>query len=199
MGIKEDIESIKTEIVGESRMLEYFIHSEKFFKKYKMVIISGVVATVLTVSAVKTMSYLDEQNLLAANESYIAVLSDPTNTQALSDLKDKNPNLHKLYLFQQASKANDVTALAAMSNNGDITGKLASYQLYSINNDTARLSSNAMEENGVLKDLSALEAAYLHFKAGNIEKAQLDLAKVPFDSQFKRNADAMAHYGIAKN
>jgi hypothetical protein len=55
VSLKDDIEVIKNDIVGESRFLEEYIKIEKFIKKYKKLIIS--IIGILIVIGIANYSY----------------------------------------------------------------------------------------------------------------------------------------------
>ena len=67
MSIKENVDYIKSELSSEEKLLEGFVKSERFFKKYKNLLIALVVAIVLGSIFYVVKKSFDESNKYESN------------------------------------------------------------------------------------------------------------------------------------
>jgi len=93
MSLKENVEYIKDEISSEEKFFESFFKLEKFYKKYKYLIILVVVGTLGYFITSSVMGYINEQNTIKANNAYNKLLLNPTDTNSIAILKEKNTKL----------------------------------------------------------------------------------------------------------
>lgn len=198
MSYKDDIESIKSEIVGEGRFLEYYMHFEKYYKKYKFVVWGVIFALIFGFAYNRYSAYQAEQRVDIVNTSLNKLLKDPTNKSFQEDLKAKSPKLYTLVMLNEASRTNDKEVLKTLINETGLIGKVAKYQLASIEGDGEKLQELRVNEGATLKDFSILQTAYTYIKSGETAKAKEEVAKLPFNSQFKTNADIISHFGVGK-
>ena len=92
-----------TELSSEEKLLEGFVKSERFFKKYKNLLIALVVAIVLGSIFYVVKKSFDESNKYESNlllNSYL----EKGDEKALEDLKNKNKNLYEVALYLKAKK-----------------------------------------------------------------------------------------------
>ena len=103
MSIKENVDYIKSELSSEEKLLEGFVKSERFFKKYKNLLIALVVAIVLGSIFYVVKKSFDESNKYESNlllNSYL----EKGDEKALEDLKNKNKNLYEVALYLKVKK-----------------------------------------------------------------------------------------------
>lgn len=111
MSTKENIDFIKEELSSEEKFLESSIKLERFYKKYKVAIISAVAIAVVGTIGYYTQNYLHHKAIVASNEAYNKLLKDPKDTKSLEILKSKNQPLYALYMLQTSVKNSDSSAL----------------------------------------------------------------------------------------
>ncbi len=196
MSYKDEIETIKNDIIGEGRFLEYFVHLEKFYKKYKYVVWGTVVALIAVFVYSKIAAYQDEVRVTEATAAYNKLLKNPEDSGAKDALKAKSAELYDMYMLSQASKTEDKKVLQELSSKGGLLGNIASYQLASINKDLAKLQKVKASEGAILKDLATLETALLKYEVKDYAGFKAELEKISVTSNMKKSADVIAHLGI---
>lgn len=189
MSLKENIESIKEEIGAEEQFLESVIKSERFYKKYKRQIQVSVVAAILFAVGYTGYGIIKDRNLRASNEAYEILLKSPKNQSALATLKDKNPNLYKVFMFQQAIKTNNTQELESLSNEKkiELISDLSKYQLEQLNNSKTVKSE-------FLNGFALLEEGFDLLKEGKITEAKLKFAQIDANSPLAKIVKNLEHY-----
>jgi hypothetical protein len=199
LALKDDIESIKNDLIGESRFLEQYIKIEDYLKKHrkKMTILVGVVVALLLGSLISNILESNKRN--AANEAYLAYAANPDDKAQLAVIQAKNPLLSTLIELKLAVAVSDTKKLEtlAKTENKMLAG-LAKYHLAILSGDTKTINEYTLEEGAMLKDFAALQLAYAHFKEGNQKAARDALKKIPFESQLKKSAAYLEHYGLSQ-
>ncbi|MCV6608223.1 MAG: hypothetical protein OIF32_08430 [Campylobacterales bacterium] len=196
MSYKDDIETIKSDIVGEGKFLEYYMHFESFYKKYKFVIIGIITALVAVFIYSKVSAYQDEQRILAATTAYNKLLENPQDATAKTELQNKSEKLYDLYMLSQVSKSLDPKDLESLASKSGLVGKIATYQLASLSKDPVKLSAARSVEGAVLKELATLESAMVKAQKKDFVGFKAELAKIPATSPMRKTADIIAHLGI---
>ncbi len=194
LSLKDNVNAIKEELSAEEQFLESVIKAEGFWKKYKNIIITLISLVVIAIVANLVMESIKENKLLEANEAYVKVLKDPSDSTALAKLKDSNPALYELFVFQNSIKTDNIEKLNSIS--GDIKDPvlkdLISYQKASL--EQKGLDSYSIKSSSILKNLALLESGFLLLEEGKIEEAKSSLMSIPQNSQLKSVADALIHY-----
>jgi hypothetical protein len=134
--------------------------------------------------------------LLKANEAYVKVLKDPSDVASLAELKDSNPALHELFIFQNAMKTDTVEALSGISSQikDPILKDLLSYQKASL--EEKDLETYSIKSSSILKDIALLERGYMLLEEGKIKEASSALMSISENSQLRSVADALSHYSV---
>ena len=198
MGIKEDIESIKDDLVGESRFLEQYIKVEAYIKKHKIKIMVVVVAIVALLVGNYIMDSMDNARKMAANKAYLAYLQSG-NEAELNEVRENNPALYTLLSLKKAVKEQNLDALKTLSQDSNpIVAKIARYHSVILSGDVKAMEAYALEEKAFLKDFTALQLAFKLYEAGDHKAAQEALRKIPFESQLKKSAGQLEHYGLTR-
>ena len=199
MALKDDIESIKNDLIGESRFLEQYIKIEDYFKKHKKKVVTIIsVALILLIGNV-VASVIESSKRDAANEAYIAYAANPTDKAQLAVIQSKNPALFTLIELKQAVADADMEKLKVLAGNeNSMLAGLAKYHMAILSGDTKTIEEYALQEGSMLKDFASLQLAYTYFKEGNQKAARDTLKKIPFESQLKKSAAYLEHYGLSQ-
>ena len=88
MSIKDDVNYIKNELSSEEKFLESFVKTERFFKKYKKLIVVLIITVIVGSIAFFVKTKLDEKNLYEANIALSSFLENG-NQNSLNQLKEK--------------------------------------------------------------------------------------------------------------
>ena len=185
---------IKEELTTEEQFLESVIKVESFWKKYKTIIIALISLAVIAIIANIIMENIKENKLLEANQAYIKVLKDPSDLVATAQLKDSNPALYELFVFQNAVKTNSIEALEGIVNNikDPVLKDLISYQKASL--EQKNLDTYSIKSGSILKNMALLERGYLLLKDEKIKEASSALMGISENSQLKKVSDSLNHY-----
>lgn len=183
MAIKDDVKAIKEQIGAEEQFLESVIKGERFFKKYKFPIIGAVILLVVFGVGYSITDYLKTKRLNETNEAYMLLLQNPTDTNALKTLKDGNPKLYEAFLFQKASKANDIKELKNIVNTSS-DPIIKSIAIYELNDGTS----------DVLKDVQILLQGYSLLKENKIKEAHGKFAQISITSPLQEIVKKLNHY-----
>lgn len=101
MSIKDDVNYIKNELSSEEKFLESFVKTERFFKKYKKLIVVLIITVIVGSIAFLVKTKLDEKNLYEANIALSSFLENG-NQNSLDELKEKNRDLYEIALYLDA-------------------------------------------------------------------------------------------------
>lgn len=197
MSLKDNLDEVKGELLGESRFLEQFIRLEKLVKKYRLPLLAlaGLILAGLIGKGV--MGWMGDRRAASANAAYLALTENPENGEAQKELESANPALYSLYKLNAAAKSGDPAALEALTQSANpLVARLASYQLASLKGDAASMAAHSMQGDALLKEFALLQEAERHFAEGEIEKGRNVLAAIPFTSPLKSTANLLEHYGV---
>lgn len=189
MSLKENVDFVKNEISTEESFLESVFKLENFYKKYKKVILGSVAALIVAAVGFNVKSYIDEQNLIAANEAFNKVLQNPQDQEALNVLKDKNEKLYALAMY----KNNPQEKI-----NLDFFKELAAYSNAMKSEKSEELGSVTRQQNFLLKDFASFNKALIEAKSGEYSKAKESLKLISQDSDFAPLAKMLEHHLLSK-
>jgi len=189
LSLKENINSIKEEIGAEEQFLESVIKGERFYKKYKKQILVSAVFVVLFSVGYVGYNFIKQRNLKASNEAYEKLLKTPSDKEALNILKDKNPKLYDVFLFQEAVKKNSIQELESLSKNDsdELLSDLSKYQL-------GQLKNSKVVQSKLLNGFSLLEEGFDLLKEGKITEAKLKFAQIDSNSPLSKIVKNLEHY-----
>ncbi len=197
MSLKTDIEMVKEELTSEEKFFEKAVVTEKFVKKYKKLMIAGVVAIVLFV--VGNIAYtINKQNTLQSANLALAQLQTSSNNPAtLARLESLSPALSSVWLYSQAIVNKDMTSLEKLTNSKTtLIGDLASYELAQNSKDVTKLEAYASRQNAVYADLARVQSAVIYMNEEKLDKAHELLSMINVDSPLAQVAKALMHYGV---
>lgn len=189
MGLTENIKAVKEEISTEEQFLEGMIKSERFLKRNKKYIIAIGVLFLAGAGGYAINDMMAKERLKASNEAYQVLLKDANNTTALETLKQKNPKLYGMFLFEKALQTGNIDALKTVAESKDnpILADVAAYQL-------AQLDANATLKGELLSGLVLLQEGYNLLKEKKVEEARLKFAQIEANSPLKHVAKNLEHY-----
>lgn len=191
MGLKENIKAVQEGISTEEQFLEGMIKGERFFKRNKKYIIFVLVVIVFGAAGYAVNDVMIQQRLKVSNEAYQILLKDANNQAALETLKQKNPKLYAMFIFETALATGNVEALKSVSLSSDnpILAEIAAYQL-------AQIDANAttVKNSELLAGMTLLEEGYQLLQENKIEEAKLKFAQINSNSPLKQIAKNLEHY-----
>ncbi len=205
--LSKDLEAIKSEFQNDEKLLENAFKLERFFKKYKFVLIGIVAVCVVWVGAVVLSDYIDEKNAQETTQIYNQLLASPQNTILRENLAKKAPNLYDAFIYanlaqEKEARLQELENLTISKN--ELIAQMASYELASLKGDKELLnsiskpSSNKKDSSNALQDFAKIQEAYLLLKENDITKAREVLKGVSSDSSLDSIARQMEHFGIDK-
>ena len=116
MAIKEDLTQIKQEIGAQEQFLESMIKGERFFRKYKKFMIIAIIVAVIAIIGFYSNKIINDNRIEDANLAYSKLILNPNDANALSILKEKEPNLYALFSLQQKLDKNETNGISELSN-----------------------------------------------------------------------------------
>ncbi|AJC85998.1 hypothetical protein [Campylobacter sp. RM16704] len=177
MALKENLKAAQQELNSQEQMIESFIKSERFIKKYKYYLIT--IITLLFVYFCGNYFYKinQEKNIKESNAIFVSLLKNPTDKKLLEDLKQKNANLYTIFTINQA--------------NYDLN------QTISLNIDPL-LKQIVLAQNNqksdFLKDYNTLLKGFEFLKNNNFKDADIEFNKIPISSPLWQIITSLKHY-----
>lgn len=197
MSLKENIDMVKEELSQEEKFFAGAVQTERFVKKYKLQLISTLVAIVFVLIANSIYQANVQQAIESSNEAYLTLLTNSDDTKAAKVLEENNPALYDAWQFKMALEKGDEAGLKKLSvSSSDIVADLASYELAALKKDKTALNEYALNQDAILKDLAVLNEAVLLMQEGKTEEAKTRLALIDETSSLKKLAMLLQHYGI---
>lgn len=193
MSMKENIDFVKEELNSEEKFLEGFVKVERFYKKYKALIIGLISLLVIFAIAFNVKNYLDGENKIKANEAFSKVLKDSKDTKALEVLKDTNKNLYDLALFINAKKEDK-----AIDVNVKYLKELSAYQKALTDKNTDQLNTLSMQNDFLLKEFAIFNKALILAQEGKYKEAKVALNLIPQTSKAYELSKLLRHYLLTK-
>ena len=193
MSIKENVDYVKTELSSEEKFLENFVRSERFFKKYKTLILSFIIIIIVGFIAVFIKTKVDESNKFEANLAFNKVLENNNDAKALADLKAKNKDLYEIALYLQAKKEAKI-----IETNVPLLKELSKYETALANKSITELDNVSMQSDFLLKDFAIFNKALFLANEGKFTEAKTTLALIPQTSKAYELAKLLNHYLLTK-
>jgi len=183
VALKENLDAIKQGLSTEEQFLEGMIKGERFFKKYKWLLVCVVAIAIVLGVGYAIMDTFKTKQLLTSNEAYRILLQNPNDTAALETLKKTSPALYHTYEAKVALNSNDQVALeAVLASDVDVLLRdLVSYQLH----ETSE---------GLLSNLAALQRGYLLLKEGKPEAAKVEFSTISMSSPLQNVVKNLEHF-----
>ena len=192
MSIKDDVNYIKNELSSEEKFLESFVKTERFFKKYKKLIVVLIIAVIIGSIAFLVKTKLDEKNLYEANIALSNFLENG-NQNSLKQLKEKNRDLYEIALYLDAKNE---------FKNADINLKylkeLLDFQVALLNSNQSELDLVSKKADFLLKDYAIFNQALILVNNQKYAEAREILGKISQDSRAFELATLLKHYLVTK-
>jgi len=188
---------VKEELSQEEKLFESAVKTERFVKKYKMPLISILVAVVVVLIGNSIYQAKVSSAVTASNEAYLTLLTSPEDTEAAKALKDNNEALYDAWKLNTALKAKDEASLEGLtSSSSEVVADLAKYELAAMQKDKKALNAYALNQDAILKDLAILNEAVLLMQDGKTEEAQERLKLIDETSSLQKVVTLLQHYGV---
>ena len=193
MSMKENVNFVKEELNSEEKFLEGFVKVERFYKKFKPVIL-GVSALIIVLAvAFSVKSYMDGENKIKANLAFDKVISNPNDKEALATLKETNKGLYEVALYINAKNENK-----SVDVNIKYLKELALYQKALQNKSVGELNDLSMQNDFLLKEFAIFNKALLLANEGKYSEAKTALKLIPQTSKAYELANLLNHYLLTK-
>ena len=191
MSLKDNVDYVKEELNSEEKFIESFVKVERFYKKYKLLIISGVVAAIIAITAYLVTTYYKEENSARASVLFEKVLKDSSDTASLNELKELNTKLYEIALFQTKEGKAKIKTTPYFK-------ELVAFETALKEQDINKLNELSMENNFLLKEFAIFNKALILTNDGKYEEAKNTLKMIPETSQVKDLVTILNHYLITK-
>ena len=183
MAIKEDLTQIKQEIGAQEQFLESMIKGERFFRKYKKFMIIAIIVAVIAIIGFYSNKIINDNRIEDANLAYSKLILNPNDANALSILKEKEPNLYALFSLQQKLDKNETNGIS----------ELANLKVNPIVKDII-LSQTGDANTQILSEYNALLKGFELLKQNKIKEANVEFDKIALDSQLQTLVKNLKHY-----
>lgn len=192
MSLKEDVGYIKNELSSEEKFIENFVKGERFFKKYKTLIIAVVVILIIGLIGFTIKKSMDNSNKHDANIALSQFLENG-DEKALETLKNKNEKLYEVALFLQAKKDNKIPSIEL-----PLLKELVKFQTAIASNNIEELNSLSMQNDFLLKEFALFNKALILVNEGKYEEAKKELSQISQTSKAYELATLLNHYLLTK-
>ena len=193
MSLKENVDQVKKELDSEEKFLVGFVKVERFYKKYKTIILGLIALVIIAVIALVVKQNMDETSKYEANLAFDKVLENPNDKEALAKLEQTNKQLHDIVLFIQAKEKGEVSPV-----NVPFLKELSDYQTALKNKSVTELNSVSMENDFLLKEFAIFNKALLLANEGKYKEAKTALTLIPETSKANDLANLLKHYLATK-
>ncbi len=192
MSIKENVDYIKSELSSEEKLLEGFVKSERFFKKYKNLFLALIFAVVVGAIFYIVKKNLDESNKYESN-LLLNTFLEKGDEKALQSLKDKNKSLYEVALYLKSKDTGNKADISL-----PILKELLEFELAKSNNNIESLSSLSMKGDFLLKDYALFNKALILANDGKYQEAKDTISKISSDSRTIELVNLLNHYLLTK-
>ncbi|NKQ40269.1 MAG: hypothetical protein HF962_01710 [Sulfurovum sp.] len=189
MSLKDQAGFVKEVLSGDEKILESAFKLEQLYKKHKLKIWSLLILLVLFFAGRAGMQAYQEANLYDANSALLVLQENPSDSVALSTLKEKNPKLYELFSYMNAVKNKEGSKLSSLGSSSDaLIADISKYH-------AAVIESKVVDSTYYL-ELSLVQEAYEALRGGKKDLAKQKLALVPENSAVSGIARLLRHYTI---
>ncbi len=197
MSLKTDIEMVKDELTSEEKFFEKAVVTEKFVKKYKNLIIGGVIATVLFIAGNVAYTINKQNTIDSANAVLVELQINSDNKATLARLESLSPALSNVWLYSQALVNKDTATLEKLKNSKALLiADLASYEAAQNTKDAQKLEAYANKQDVIYADLARVQNAVILMNEKKIDEAHEILSMININSSLSQVAKALMHYGV---
>ncbi len=193
MSIKDDISSVKNELNSEEKFLESFIKLERFYKKYKIIILSVAGLIVVSIISYLSIRYVQNDNKVQANVAFNKLIKSPKDLASIKVLKEKNQKLYQIFEYlnvKENNKKSDITL--------KYLKELLSYEKALSSKNINALNQVSMQKNFLLKEFAIFNKALILTDQQKFNDAKLALKLIPKTSKVNDLAKILNHYLLSK-
>ena len=184
-----DINDVKKELSSDEKLLESAFKLETIYKKYKYAIWGVAGALIVAYGGTQITNYLEKTRLESANSAFLTLQTNPSDKQALSTLKEKNPKLYELYMLSRSANSQDEKTLEELSHSSnDIVADISAY--------TISVMKKTPKDSKLYHELALIEQAYLAIKAKDFKTAKAKLSLIDTRSPVSNIARLLQHATI---
>lgn len=193
MSLKDNVNYVKNGISSEEKFLETTVKAERFFKKYKTLVIVAVILVVVAFIALGTSNYLKQENKKVVNIAFNTLLKSPNDKEALSVLNDKSTQLYKIALYLQAKNVNKDLSIDLK-----FFKELSAYKEAIKTKNVSALNDVSMQNNFLLKEFAIFNKALIQAQNGKYKEAKTTLTLIPKSSNVNDLVKVLNHYLLTK-
>lgn len=193
MSLKENVDFVKQELNSEEKFLEGFVKVERFYKKYKTLILGLIAIVIIAAIGLTVKNAMDEKNKIEANLAFEKVLNNPEDKEALIALQNSNKKLYDIAQFVIAKEKGTTVQIDV-----PFLKELSEYEMALKEKNIDKLNSVSMENNFLLKEFAIFNKALLLANEGKYEEAKTALNLIPDTSKAKDLANLLNHYLATK-
>jgi curved DNA-binding protein CbpA len=191
--MKDNVNYVKQELNSEEKFLENSVKVERFFKKYKFLILGGLTLAIVLVIGYTLKTNMDAEAKLAANQAFEKVLKNPKDTASLNILKENNKKLYDVAMYINESKEGKVSSI-----NVEYLKELSQYHKALADKNITELNILSMENKFLLKEFAIFNKALLLTNEGKYKEANASLALIQADSKAYELARLLKHHLASK-
>lgn len=191
MSLKENVSYIKDEISTEEQFFENFFKIEKFYRKYKKIILVTSLLVVTGVIGFTILKYTNEKNIIAANDAYSKVMLDNEDKASLDELKSINEKLYNIALFQ-------ITKDKTIATDAQFVEDIAAYNSAVAKSDLVTLDGMIMKQDFLLKDFAVLSKTLILIDKKEYKKAKETISRIDEKSRILPFSNMIKHFLLTK-
>ena len=163
-----NIADVKKELSGDEKVLESAFKLETLYKKHKLKLWGLIIALVVFFGGRAIQESMHQAKLVTANEAFLTLQTNSTDSDALKVLKENNPALLELFSYAEAVKNKDTKALESL-------GASKNAVINDVSKYTAGVLNRKPVDSVLYNELALFEEAYLSIVAGDAKTAQAKL------------------------
>ena len=183
LSVKENINTIKSELDAQEEFIKNFIKGERFIKKYKYYFLTIIVAIIVYFLGDYIIDKIKENRLEKANVVYNQLIYDLNNTKLENELKNLDINLYTMFLLNKIKTDGDLNVLKKLSNDKNLN-----YLLKNI------IYLNTNEKSIFLNDYEKLINAYKLMQENKIKEANVILDTIKDNAELAQIIKNLKHY-----
>ena len=191
MSLKENVQQIKSELSSEEKFFESFFKVERFYKKYKLIIITSAIVIVGYVVASNVVTYTNDQDKVLANKAYSALLANKDVAINTAILKEKNNEL--LAIFTHNTSLDNTKEVDAQ-----YLKEIAQFNKAIKSNDLEALDMLILNPEFLLKDFAIFNKALIQSNKNDFKSAKKTLETITKTSIVAPLSLMLKHYLLTK-
>jgi len=193
MSLKDNVDYVKEELNSEEKFLESFVKVERFYKKYKIIIITLIVVLIALVIGFYINRYIDSSNKFEANVALNKVLDNPKDTASLEILKQKDEKLYQIAQYLNGKNEGKIVQVDVK-----FLKQLTQYQKALEDENIDKLNEVSMSGDFLLKEFAIFNKALLETKNKKYDDAKATLKLIPANSKVNDLVNILKHYLATK-